>query len=72
MFNFMTSVQLGCNYLFCTVYPQYSDSTAPDVYFHFETYQCWTNHGAQFCVRGTSLCKCKFIKLNLLISNSCI
>ena len=42
------NVHLKYNYFISAVLPQHSDFTAPDVYFHFVTDQCWINYNAQF------------------------
>ena len=43
-------------YLFPAI-PQYNQATFPVVYFHFETDQCWINHGAQFMMEELSFAK---------------
>ena len=36
---------------------QYNQQLTPVVYFHFETVQCWMNHGAQFVMEELAFAK---------------
>ena len=39
---------------------QYDEHSSPVVYFHFETDQCWINHGAQFVMEELTFAKVNY------------
>ena len=47
---------LYADYLFSAI-PQIGQTISPVVYFHFETNQCWINHGTQFVMEELPFAK---------------
>ena len=45
------------NIIIFSANPQYDEHLSPVVYFHFETDQCWINHGAQFVMEELTFAK---------------
>ena len=39
---------------------QYDEHLSPVVYFHFETDQCWINHGAQFVMEELTFARVNY------------